>query len=154
MKAKYNGEKWVVEVTGQQFQEMVERFFKRNPFPSCDELKDALVPVGVSNTADEGFYGPNGIFKYEFMSLDGIDLMVKYHRPDERAGARNPGCNSSLYWTAQIVCNNCKYFSWETEKKKAGTVTVANKKVQEGKAPRCNAAHIPLRSGPSLGTED
>lgn len=156
MKAKYIGEKWVVDVTGQQFQEMVEGFFKRNPVPTCDELKDALVPAGVSNAAKgkEGRFGPNGIFKYVFVSSDGIDLMVKYHRPDVYAGVNHPGCNSSEGWTAQIVCNYCSYFTWDTEKKKSGTVTVGCRKVQEGKAPSVDSAHIPLRGTPSLGTED
>lgn len=154
MNAKFNGEKWCVDVTGQQFQEMVEKFFKQNPFPTCDEMKYALVPVGIPNTAEEGYFGHNGIFKYRFVSSDGIDLMVKYHKPDERAGAKNPGCNSSMYWTAQILCNYCSYFSWETKTRKAATVTVSCRKAQDGKAPRCNATHIPLRSGPSLGTGD
>lgn len=157
MKAKYNGEKWVVDVTGQQFQEMVEGFFKRNPIPACDELKDALVPVGISNAVkkgEEGKFGPNGIFKYKFVSSDGIDLMVKYHGVDEDAGRNNPGCNSSIGWTAQIVCNYCSYFTWDAKKKKAGTVTVASWKVERGKAPRENFAHIPLRGTPFLGTED
>ena len=156
MIAELNSEKKVVEVTGQQFHQMVVKFFKKNPFPTCDELKKALVPSGVSNSAEgeEGRFGPNGIFKYRFVSSDGIDLMVKYHGVDEDAGRNNPGCNSSIGWTAQIVCNYCSYFTWDAKKKKAGTVTVASWKVERGKAPRENFAHIPLRGTPSLGTED
>jgi len=88
------------------------------------------------------------------VSSDGIDLMVKYHGADEDAGRNNPGCNSSEGWTAQIVCNYCSYFTWDAEEKKAGTVTVGCEKVQKGKAPRVDSAHIPLRGTPSLGTED
>ena len=154
MNAKFNGEKWVVDVTGQQFQEMVEGFFKRNPVPTCDELKNALVPVGVPNTATEGSFGKNGIFKFVFMSSDGIDLMVKYHDIDRRVAAKFPGNNAALYWTAQILCNKCSYFTWDAKKNKAGVTPIGEKKVRDGVAPRENAAHIPLRSGPSIGTED
>lgn len=154
MNTKYNGGKWVVDVTGQQFQEIVERFFKQNPFPTCDELRYALVPGGIPNTAVEGKFGTDGIFKHEFVSSDGIYLMVKYHKPDEDAEANNPGCNSGNYWTTQIVCNDCSYFLWYPQKKKASTVKVSERKIREGKAPRCDAAHIPLRSGPSNATKD
>ena len=154
MNAKYNGEKWVVDVTGQQFQEMVEGFFKRNPIPTCDELKDALVPVGIPNTATEGSFGKNGVFKFEFKSFDGIDLMVKYNDIDRRVAAKFPGNNAAMYWTAQILCNECSYFTWDSKRKKAGITPVGEKKVRNGVAPRDNAAHIPLRSGPSIGTED
>ena len=152
MKAKYNGEKWTVEITGQQYQEMVEEFFKRNSFPSCDELKDALVPSGIPNSAEgkEGRYGINGIFKYVFVSSDDIDLMVKYHGIDTKVAERYPESNAAKGWTAQIVCNFCSYFTWEPEESRAGIVLVSCRKAQSGVAPRCNSAHIPMRSGPGF----
>ena len=42
----------------------------------------------------------------------------------------------------------------DSKRKKAGITPVGEKKVRNGVAPRDNAAHIPLRSGPSIGTED
>lgn len=156
MIAELNSEKKVVEVTGQQFHQMVVKFFKKNPFPTCDELKKALVPSGVSNSAEgeEGRFGPNGIFKYRFVSSDGIDLMVKYHGIDTEVAKRYPDCNAAKGWTAQIVCDYCSYFTWEAERKKAGIVTVSFRKAQSGVAPRNDLAHIPLRSGPSSGAKD
>ena len=156
MKAKYNGKKWVVEITAEQFHEMVRRFFKRNHFPTCDELKDALVPSGVHNSAkdNEGKFGKNGIFKFEFLSSDGIALMVKYHDIDTKVAENHPGSNAAIGWTAQIICDNCTYFAWNTEKKKASIIKVGRKKVEEGKAPKDPLAHIPMRSGPTIVAED
>ena len=156
MNARYNGEKWVVEITAQQFHEMVERFFNRNPFPTCDELKDALVPSGVHNSAIDnvGRFGENGIFKFEFWSSDGIALMVKYHDIDPKVAENYPGNNAAIGWTAQIICDDCTYFAWDSKQSKARTIKVGRKKVEEGKAPKDPSAHIPLRSGPTIVAED
>lgn len=156
MNARYNGEKWVVEITAEQFHEMVERFFNRNPFPTCDELKDALVPSGVQNSAKDnvGKFGVNGIFKFEFLSSDGIALMVKYHDIDPKVAENYPGNNAAIGWTAQIICSDCTYFTWETEEKRAGTKSVPRRMARKGIAPPENSAHIPLRSGPTIVAED
>ncbi len=156
MNARYNGEKWTIEMTAQRYEEMVKRFFNENPFPSCDELKYALVPNGIPNTAEgkERRFGANGIFKYEFVSSDGIFLMVKYHGVDTRVLEMDPESNAAKGWTAQIICNFCSYFSWIPEKKSAQLVTVSCKKALSGVAPRLNSVHIPLRSGPDFAPKD
>ena len=155
MNAKFNGKNWVVDVTASQFTKLVEEFFKQNPLPSCDELYQALVPVGVSPAdINEGSFGSGGIFKYRFVSSDGINLMVKYHKPDTKAALNHPGCNSGLYWTAQIICNAFDFFAWDPFTKKASTVKVGAQKIQSEITPRDNRCHIPLRSGPSFGAKD
>ena len=154
MNAKLYGKIWVVEVTAKQFTKMVEEFFKRVPFPSCDELYQALVPSGVRNSAEEGSYGKNGIFKYSFMSSDGIELMVKYHKPAGKVVINHPKSNSALYWTAQILCDNLLFFGWEADKRKVSFQKVGVAKAQAGEAPKEDRFHIPLRNGPSIGTKD
>ncbi len=156
MKAELISEDWIVDVTAQQYQEMVERFFKRNPCPSCEELKNAIVPSGIPNSAEgqEGRFGIGGIFKYVFVSSDGIDLMVKYHCADTKVLEKYPESNAAKGWTVQIVCNYCSYFGWNPQKKKSALVAVSCKKAKSGVAPRCDLVHIPLRSGPNLATKD
>ena len=152
MNAKYNGKEWTIDMTAEQFEEMVKRFFNRNPYPSCDELYKAIVPSGIPNSAlgKEGRFGINGIFKFEFMSSDGINLMVKYHGIDTKMLEKKPNCTAAKGWTAQIICGYCSYFTWTRHKRQAGTTTIAYRKARRGLAPRCNSAHIPLRSGPIL----
>lgn len=155
MNAKFNGKNWIVDVTARQFTEMLEDFFKKNPLPSCDELYQALVPVGVP-PADikEGRFGPGGIFKYRFMSSDGIKLMVKYHKPDSIAARNYPGCNSGLYWTTQIICGESLFFGWNPFSKKASTVVATADQMHKERTLGRNDCHIPLRKGPSSGAKD
>lgn len=156
MNAKFNGEKWIIEMTAGQYQEMVAEFFMRNSLPSCDELTRALVPNGIPNSAQgkEGRFGIGGILKYEFTSSDDVDLMVKCHDVDSKVAVRKPNSNAANGWTTQIVCNNCSFFTWNKRKKKAGIIAVSLRKAIRGLAPRCDSAHIPLRSGPVLDTKD
>ena len=156
MDAKYNGEKWIIEMTAAQYQEMVVKFFIRNPLPSCDELTETLVPTGIPNSAQgkEGRFGTGRIVKYVFTSSDGVDLMVKCHDSDSKVAARKPKSNAANGWTTQIVCNNCSFFTWNKRKKKAGVIAVSLRRALRGLAPRCDSAHIPLRSGPVLVTKD
>ncbi len=156
MRARLVSGEWTVDMTAQQFQEMVERFFKKNPYPSCDELKNALVPSGIPNFAEgqEGRFGIGGIFKYVFVSSDGIDLMVKYHCADTRVLEKYPESNAAKGWTAQIICNYCSYFGWNPLKKKSALVPVSYRKARDGVAPRCDLVHIPLRREPDLATKD
>lgn len=150
MNAKLNGKIWVVDVTAKQFRNMVEEFFKQNPIPSSDELKRALVPVGVPNTADERDFGPCGIFKYCFVSSDGIRLMVKYHRQDKKLALRSPKANAARFWTTQIICDDYLFFGWKNHK--ASTTIVGEDKILSGTAPKEDRFHIPLRDDPSDGS--
>lgn len=70
-------------MTAKQFVAMVRELFKRGNIPTIAELYQALVPDGCKETAepDENRF-PHGVYKYRFMSSDGINLMVKYHGPD------------------------------------------------------------------------
>ena len=154
MIARFDGERYVVDVTAQQFKEMVETFFKRNAYPTIGELKSSLVPSGVPNTAREGSFGPNGIFKYVFRSSDDVLLMVKYHKADAGAWAKDPTCNSALGWTSQIICDDCTFFTWDNQKKIAGTCRIPRRKAKRGVAPQENLAHIPVRNDSSRGAKD
>ena len=156
MEAKFNGKEWAIGMTAEQFEELVRGFFQRNPYPSCDELNAAIVPSGVPNSAlgKEGRFGINGIFKFVFVSSDGIDLMVKYHDIDTKMQEKKPKCTAANGWTAQIVCNYCTYFTWLPSENRAGTTTIAYHKAKRGLAPRSNSAHIPLREGPTFTTEN
>lgn len=145
MRARYDGSKWVVDVTAQQFEERVREFFRKQPYPTSAKLKRALVPNGVPNTARPGRFGVDGIYKFVFYSSDGILLMVKYHGPDSRIAAKFPSCTAATGWTAQILCNLCTFFTWDASSNKAGRVTVSVREAQGGLAPMSDAAHIPIR---------
>lgn len=150
MEAKFNGEWYVVDVTAQQFREMVVAFFQKNAYPTREELKSSLVPSGVPNTAREGSFGPDGIFKYVFRSSDDVQLMVKYHGPHEGAKAKYPESNSALGWTAQIMYYDCTFFTWDNQRKVAGECITSRRKAKKGITPQENFAHIPIRVDSSL----
>lgn len=152
MNAKLNGEIRVVNVTAKQFWNMLVRFFNRNPNPTCDELYEALVPVGVPNTADEGDFGPGGIYKFWFTSLDGKQLMVKYHDVDKKLAKRKPNANAAKGWTAQIICDDYTFFGWDPLTKKASITMVGEEKFSNATAPSDSRFHIPLRDVPSHGS--
>lgn len=154
MNAKFNGKIWVVDVTAKQFWNMLVKFFNRNPNPTCDELYEALVPVGISNTAAKGSFRPNGIYKFWFTSSDGKQLMVKYHDVDEKLAKRHPNANAAKGWTSQIICDDYTFFGWDSLTKKASITIVGEDKFLSGTAPSDSRFHIPLRDAPSHGSSD
>lgn len=138
-----------IDITMQEFRDIVEAFFKKNACPTADSLKDALVPTGVTrNTAYSGSFGRGGIFKYEFWSSDSQLLIVKFHKPDPYVKARYPRSNSATGWTAQILAGKCEFFGWNNRSKEHKYFIVDAERANRGKAPAVNLAHIPLRSGP------
>lgn len=151
MKARFNGNQWTIGMTARQYYRYVVNFFWGNPVPTCDALHRALVPEGVPDIAkgDERRFGVGGIYKYRFVSSDGIELMVKYHCVDPKAATNHPGCNASKGWTVQIVCDFCSFLTWDPIKKRAGKAAVSCHRASKGVAPRCDRTHILLQSGPS-----
>lgn len=86
--------------TAAEFISRVERMFVGGKRPACNDLL-TLVPSGAENEAVPGSFGVDGVFKYVFMSADGIRICVKYHR--RHKGARGgSNCNSYRYCTAQF----------------------------------------------------
>ena len=156
MNTESNSVKIVIALTAQQFHRRLIEFFKQNPIPSRDELYQALVPSGCANTAEpDKDRFPDGIWKYQFVSSDGIDLMIKYHGPDMKVRKARPLVNSSLYFTAQIICGEQLFFGLTKESHKPITTKVNAENATKGKAPNDEAYHIPLRDDvPSSGAKD
>lgn len=156
MNTESNSVKIVIALTAQQFHKRLIEFFKQNPIPSRDELYQALVPSGCGNTAEpDKDRFPDGIWKYQFVSSDGIALMIKYHGPDMWVRKTRPSANSSLYFTAQIICGEQLFFGLTKESHKPITTKVNAENATKGKAPRDEAYHIPLRDDvSSSGTKD
>ena len=86
--------------TAAEFIERVEKMFVGGQKPTYIDVF-SLVPDRVDNTASPGSFGVGGIFKYEFVSSDGIKLCVKYHRRHLNARGGST-CNSYMYCTAQF----------------------------------------------------
>lgn len=132
----------VISATSDGFFRKVRAFFiacaKRNELPSTRNVFNYLVPNGVPNTATPGSFGDGKIFKYEFMSSDGVLLMVKYHAPDVRARLKHPGCNSSMGWTCQIKVGHSEFLTVNLETCEVGKSTINYQ----------NLAHIPVRYVP------
>ena len=128
----------VIKATSGEFFGKVRAFFsacaKRNEIPTTRNIYNFLVPTGVPNSATPGSFGVGNIFKYEFMSSDGVLLMVKYHSPDLNARSKHPGCNSGMGWTCQIKVGHSEFL----------TVDLASGEIGKSVICRQNLAHIPV----------
>lgn len=128
----------VIKATSGEFFGKVRAFFsacaKRNEKPTTRNIYNFLVPTGVPNSATPGSFGVGNIFKYEFMSSDGVLLMVKYHSPDLNARSKHPGCNSGMGWTCQIKVGHSEFL----------TVDLASGEIGKSVICRHNLAHIPV----------
>ena len=135
------------DITALQYRAIVEDFFYKNPYPTANELKNALVPIGVTrNTATVSRrFRAGDIFKYEFWSSDSQLIMVKYHKPNPYDVLKRPTCNSACGWTAQILAGYCEFFGWNSSTKEYSYFRVDAIQALAGKAPCENLAHIPIR---------
>lgn len=84
----------------QQFLKKVEELLN-GKMPTSEEVRIALVPNGIKNSAVPRGFGKDGIYKYKFLLESGNEITVKCHKEHLKAKG-GASCNSARYPTLQI----------------------------------------------------